>query len=122
MAEQQPFADLLGVRVHDGEVRVTVTEQHLNTAGTVHGGLIVTLVDMAMGRTVREQLDDDQGAATLQLSLTYLNPAKVGDELVARAEVGKKGATVVLLSAEVVTADGDDIAEAVGTFTVTTSD
>lgn len=121
MSETQPFADHLGITVDDTTVRVTTTERHANVSGTVHGGLIATLVDMAMGRTVRAQLDDDASAATLQLSLTYLNPAEPGDTLIATAEIGKRGKAVVLLSAEVVTDDGRDIAEAVGTFTITSA-
>lgn len=118
MSTTQPFADHLGITVVDGDVHVTTTDDHANTTGTVHGGLIATLVDMAMGRAVRAQLGDDESAATLQLSVTYLNAASPGETLVARAEVGKRGKNIVLLSAEVTTDDGKDIAEAVGTFTI----
>lgn len=121
MTDTQPFADLLGITTDDGTVRVAVTDQHLNVAGTVHGGLIATVVDMAMGRAARESLDEGEGAATLQLSLTYLNPAEVGDTLVATAQVGKRGSSIVLLTADVVTSEGRDIADAVGTFTITSS-
>lgn len=122
MSDEQPFADLLAIETVDDHVQCQTTDQHANAGGSVHGGLIATLVDMAMGRAVREVLDDDQRAVTLQLSVTYLNAAKPGALLIARAEVGKKGSNVVLLSAEVVSEDGKDIAEAVGTFTVVDAD
>ena len=85
----------------------------------MHGGLVATLVDMAMGRAARASLEDGQTAATLQLSVTYLNPAESGDTLIATARIGKRGSSVLLLSATVVTADGRDISEAVGSFTIT---
>lgn len=118
----QPFADLVGIETEDGRTVVRTTAEHANRNGAVHGGLTATLVDIAMGTPVRETLDGGQGAATLQMSLTYLNPAKPGDTLLATAEVGKRGADVVLLTCSVVTEggteDGTDIAEAVGTYTI----
>ena len=108
----------LASMTEDGGTVVRTTAEHANRNGAVHGGLTATLVDIAMGTAVRETLDGGQGAATLQMSLTYLNPAKPGDTLLATAEVGKRGADVVLLTCSVVTEGGTDIAEAVGTYTI----
>lgn len=118
----QPFADLVGIESDAGRTVVRTAGRHANRNGAVHGGLTATLVDIAMGSAVRETLEEGQSAATLQLSLTYLNPAEPGDTLVATVEVGKRGSDVVLLSCSVVTEDGTDIAEAVGTYTILDAD
>lgn len=48
------FAGRLGVRedsAHDGSARLELiaAQEHLNPAGTVHGGVLATLVDTAIG-------------------------------------------------------------------------
>ncbi|WP_282007171.1 PaaI family thioesterase [Propioniciclava sinopodophylli] len=91
-------------------------------AGGIHGGLIATLVDMAMGRAVRAALDEDAKTVTLQLSVTYLNAATPGDVLHARAELGKKGSRIAMLEADVTDDEGTDIAHAAGTFMVVEDD
>lgn len=122
MNSSQRFAEHVGITVSDGTVTVATDDRHTNTRGGIQGGLIATLLDIAMGEAVRATLEEGQGAATLQLSVTYLNEAEPGDTLQARAEVGKRGRSIVLLSAGVVTDDGRDIAEAVGTFTIVDKD
>jgi uncharacterized protein (TIGR00369 family) len=77
------FAERLGARAEvadDGSARLRFTagEEHLNPAGTVHGGVLATLVDTAMGTAVRSTVDDDV-PATSQLTVTYLRPGKPGE-------------------------------------------
>lgn len=121
MAASQPFQEFLGIELHDDRFVVRTTQDHANHSGAVQGGLIATLVDMAMGHAVRAEMQPDQTAATLQLSVTYLNAVAPGETLIATAEVGKRGASVLLLSGSVVTEDGKDVSQAVGTFTITSA-
>src|SRR5690349_3066772 len=66
------------------------TDEHLNKAGTVHGGVLATLVDMAMGQALRSRTGDNDVPATSQLTVTYLRPGKPGT-LVVSAQVRKQG-------------------------------
>lgn len=102
-----------------GDPRVTTDERHANAAGGVQGGLIATLLDAAMGEAVREGLDDAQQVATVQLTVTYLNPGEPGDTLTATAQVRKRGGRLVMLEGDVEDQDGTPIAHGVATFTVT---
>ena len=57
------FAGRLGAvvtEVDEGSARLEfeATDEHLNPAGTVHGGVLATLVDTAMGTAVRSATDD----------------------------------------------------------------
>ena len=118
MTTNQQFADLLGITEQDGRLGVATGDAHTNASGGVHGGLIASLVDMAMGREVRAGLAEGQKAVTLQLAITYLNAAEPGDTLYVVADAGKRGTSIVMLTAHVTTGDGKDIAQGVGTFFV----
>ncbi len=113
------FPGLLGLTVDDagperGRVVLDAAEQHLNDAGAVHGGVLATLVDIAMGQAVRSVTEDGQGLATSQLTVTYLDPGKPG-RLVTTAQVRKRGKTLVVCDADV-EQDGRALVHAVATF------
>ena len=92
--------------------------RHLNAVGAVHGGVLATLVDTAMGAAVRSTISDQDTAATTQLTLAYLRPGHEG-ELTVSAHVGKQGEHILVCQAQV-EQDGETLAEALGTFAVTT--
>ncbi len=115
------FVDVLGVRrqeAEDGRARLELdaTEQHLNPAGTVHGGVLATLVDTAMGSAVRSSTGEEDVPATSQLTVTYLRPGKPG-VLTVTAEVRKQGEHLTVCEADV-EQDGRALAHAVATFAV----
>lgn len=109
--------DLTGITTEGGP-SVTTGEQHQNANGGVQGGLIATLLDAAMGEAVRDGLEEDESTATVQLTVTYLNPGKTGDTLTATAEVRKRGAKLVMVEGDVSNQDGKPVAHGVATFTV----
>ena len=114
------FRDLVGLdvlRADDGSVTVGLDarDEHLNPFGTVHGGAIATLVDVAMGEAVATK-DGEKGApATIEMKVTYLDPGKPG-RLEAVANVRRRGKRITIVEAEV--RQGDDVvALALATFT-----
>ena len=112
------FAERLGAQpevADDGSARVAFTarEEHLNQAGTLHGGVLATLVDAAMGAAVRSVADDDV-PATSQLTVTYLRPGKPGD-LTVSARARTRGEHLTVCEADV-DQDGKSVAHAVATF------
>ncbi len=113
------FAGELGVReetAEDGRARLefAAEHKHLNPAGTVHGGVLATLVDAAMGLAARSRTDDGEVPATTQLTLAYLTAAREG-LLVVNARVRKKGDHLLLCDADV-DQDGKTVVHAVATF------
>jgi uncharacterized protein (TIGR00369 family) len=100
-----------------GDGRATLSfaadDRHLNAAGTIHGGLLATLVDVAMGAAIRSDVEGDS-PVTSQLTLTYLRPGQVG-QLIVTAEVRKRGDSLVICEADV--AQGDkSLVHALATF------
>jgi len=121
MSDSASFVDRLGVvdrTADDGTAHLALeaTEEHLNEAGTVHGGVLATLVDTAMGQAVRSRTGDSDVPATSQLTVTYLRPGKPG-RLTATGRVSKQGEHLTVCEADV-EQDGKALVHAVATFAV----
>jgi uncharacterized protein (TIGR00369 family) len=74
-----PAAVLLGMSLDELERGRTVfslvaDELHENPMGTMHGGIIATLVDTAMGCAVASTLPADAGFTTLALNTQFVRP------------------------------------------------
>ena len=72
-----PIAALMGISLDLVEERrvvfsVTPGEQHYNPIGTVHGGLVATLLDSAMACAVQSTLAAGAGQTTLELSVNFV--------------------------------------------------
>ena len=104
----------------DGTSRVVLdaAEEHLNPAGSVHGGVLATMIDVAMGTAVTTT--GGESPVTVSLSVTYLEPGRPG-RLSATARVRKRGRRLMVVEAEVVQ-DDDVVADALATFSVKPSD
>jgi uncharacterized protein (TIGR00369 family) len=97
-----------------GLVVVEAGEEHLNPHGAVHGGVLATMIDVAMGTAV--QSSGGEAPVTVSLTVTYLEPGRPG-RLEATARVRKRGKRLTVVEAEVVQ-DGDVVADALATFAV----
>ena len=85
--------------------------------GTVHGGVVLSLIDSACGRAVYIALKNPETIATLDLRVDYFKPAKPEQDLYCVAECYKLTRTVVFMRAVVYQDDVDDpIASSVSTF------
>ena len=73
------IARTLGYDVVEAEagrvvVAIDPTIEHLNPAGTVHGGLTATLLDSCMGLAVQSTLEKDTSQTTLEFKISLLRP------------------------------------------------
>jgi len=96
--------------------RLNVAEQHLRTHGILHGGVVATLLDTAMGRAVSTVCRDDQNAVTAQLNVNFLRPAWSGETLTITGEVQHSGRQTAVARGEIRTAAGVLVATGSGTF------
>ena len=64
------------VAAEKGRVLVAVepTDDHLNPAGTVHGGLAATLLDSCMGLAVQSTLEKGFGQTTVEFKIALIRP------------------------------------------------
>ncbi len=115
------FAGRIGARLDESEdgtatLVFEVRDEHLNPAGTLHGGVVATLVDTAMGQAVRTTTEDGEVPATSQLTVTYLRPGEPGP-LQVRGRVRTRGRHLTVCEADV-EQDGRSVAHAVATFAI----
>ena len=78
-ASPPPAVALLGLSLDELErgrtvFSVVAEELHENPMGTMHGGIVSTLVDTAMGCAVSSTLPLDSAFTTLELSTNFVRP------------------------------------------------
>ena len=81
--------------------RVTVQPFHLHGGGVMHGGLLVTLADSAMSRSLMMMIEPGQSTTTIEMKVNFMRPAMLGEEIVAEAKVVQKGKSIAVVEAEV---------------------
>lgn len=107
-------------RCEDGScvIELTLDRRHMSVARRVHGGVLFTMLDTAMGRAVISRLPAGRGCATIEAKINYLRPVQAGR---LRAEGRALDLTRRTAYAEGVLRDADDrvLARASGTFFLT---
>ncbi len=92
-----------GIRVEDGQPTFLLTPQefHYNPIGTVHGGIISTLLDSAAGCAVHATLPVGRGYTSLDLSVKFLRPVTIrSGQLRAVGAVLSQGRSTALAQAQ----------------------
>jgi uncharacterized protein (TIGR00369 family) len=109
------------VELGDGAatVQMTPTEDMANHAGFVHGGMISTLADSAMGRSLRTLVPGVARAMSFDLKMSFISAAKVGETLRAVGHVVHAGRRTAVAECRVETPAGRLVATASATFAIT---
>ena len=77
-------------------------EKHMNGAGSVHGGMLMSFMDVAMSRTSR-LISGAPACSTVSLTCDFVGPGRLGELIEARVTVTRQTRTMVFLSGELVT-------------------
>ena len=91
------------------EVSLVAAARHHNPFGTVQGGIVCTVADVAMGAAVATRLEPGESFATHTMTSVFLKPFSTG-EVRARAEVVHRGRSTAHVECEVL-GDGKLIAK-----------
>ena len=117
-----PFVQHLEILTEElghGTARLSVpVAPHLtNSLGTVHGGVIMSLLDVALCTAARTLHPDSTGVITIDLSASFIGG---GDSarLIAEARVLKDGRSMTFVEAEAKNEDGSLVAKAIATVRV----
>jgi uncharacterized protein (TIGR00369 family) len=107
----------------EGTARLSLPiEPHLtNSLGTAHGGVILSLLDVALCTAARTLHPDSLGVITIDLSTSFIGGAS-GARLFAEARVLKDGRTMSFVEAEAKNEDGALVAKAIATVRVRLKD
>ena len=118
-----PFVEELGLELHgfgDGkaELRLNLDDAHLNSWEVAHGGVLMTMLDVAMAHAARSihQHDPSQGrgVATIEMKTTFMRPAQ--GQLRALGKLLHKTTTMAFCEASVFDDSGELCAHGTGTF------
>ncbi|XP_043073892.1 acyl-coenzyme A thioesterase 13 [Puntigrus tetrazona] len=76
-----------------------VEEEHTNRLGTLHGGLTATLVDVISTTAI---MYSERGApgVSVDMNITYMNTAKIGEDVLITAQVLKQGRTLAFATVD----------------------
>jgi uncharacterized protein (TIGR00369 family) len=104
-----------------GEARLSLPiEPHLtNSLGTVHGGVIMSLLDVALCTAARTLHPESVGVVTIDMSTSFIGGGS-GARLVAEARVMKDARTMSFVEGEAKNEDGSLVAKAMATVRVRT--
>ena len=117
-----PVLDLIGPLYCRGEgvdlvIGLRVEEKHCNARGTVHGGILATLADVALGYTMAFSSTPPAKLVTANLTLDFAGTAKIGDWLEAHVDVQKRGSRLSFANCYI-TVNGQRIVRASAVFLV----
>jgi uncharacterized protein (TIGR00369 family) len=98
-------------------IGVRLTKAHTNGRGYVHGGLIATLADNAMGYSCAQAMGWKNSLVTVSLAVDYVGAAELGQWLAVESDVIKTGSTICFVQS-LIKANDAVIARANGTFRV----
>jgi uncharacterized protein (TIGR00369 family) len=117
-----PFVSLLKISTDtlgEGTARLSLPiEPHLtNSLGTVHGGVIMSLLDVALCTAARTLHPESVGVVTIDMSTSFIG-AGSGARLAAEARVMKDARTMSFVEAEAMNEDGSLVAKAIATVRV----
>jgi uncharacterized protein (TIGR00369 family) len=118
---QVPFLDLLGARAESrGDGRAVVSldlrKDLTNSWGSAHGGVVTSLLDVAMGVAAMASDSHATGVVTVNLSVTFVRSG--AGTLVAEGRLMRGGRSLAFCEGEVRDGSGDVLAKGVGTFKV----
>ena len=112
-----PFLDHIGVLLEErkpgyARYRIPVVEEvRGGVAGSLHGGAVCTLVDIAAIGAVATMLrPDERMAGTAEINVSFLRPA-IGETVYAEARLLKKGRTLAVCDVDVTNDAGKLVAK-----------
>ena len=117
-----PFVQHLKIlteKLGKGEARLSLPiEPHLtNSLGTVHGGVIMSLLDVALCTAARTLHPESVGVITINMTTSFIQAGNSA-QLYADARVLKDGRSMSFVEGEAKNEDGTLVAKAVATVRV----
>jgi uncharacterized protein (TIGR00369 family) len=118
-----PFVEQLGLELHRfdngrAEVQVDLETAHLNSWEVAHGGVLMTMLDVAMAHAARsvhaKEPGHGPGLVTVEMKTSFMRPAE--GRLTAKATLLHRTSTMAFCEASVFDEDHHLCAHATGTF------
>lgn len=113
------FSEHLGVKIDSLEKGVArlsleIKPDFTTSWGTVHGGVILSLLDITLSMSARTLFDPPRSVMTIDLSAQFIGTAT--GQLRAEGRVAHGGKSTIFCEGEVKNEKGELVAKAIGTF------
>ncbi len=112
--------EVLGMVEGGYTLELELRPDHMSRAERAHGGVLFTLLDTALGRSVLQSLPEGQGCATVEIKINYFRPVREG-RIRAVGHLRELTKSLGYADGEIVNEDGKILARASGTFFLTTT-
>jgi len=119
LGRRVPFAELLGIQLTYQEPGRAILEMDLrpelqNSWHVAHGGVVMTLADIALAVAARTLETTATGAMTVELKVSFVGPGR--GKLIAEGRCLRSGRSLAFCEGEVKDETGKLVAKALGTF------
>ena len=99
-----PFLETIGPLYSHGSGEVLVlglrvAHKHTNARGLVHGGVLSTLADVALGYAMESTARESKSLVTANLSLDFAGSAKLDDWIETKIDIQKIGSRLAFANA-----------------------
>ena len=112
------ITEFIGLRWDDAEtVRLTIRPELINRGNLLSGVATFALVDYSMGSALWAQTTKEEGIATLNIAINYIQTALEGD-VICRSTVDRRNRSTAVLRSEVTHEDGRLMATAIGSYAI----
>ncbi|MEL6268159.1 MAG: PaaI family thioesterase, partial [Pseudomonadota bacterium] len=78
---------------------LALDDRHINAGGVCHGGVLLTMADITMGKTTFD-LGDQHPCSTIQMDCHFVAAAKIGQVLLCRAHQVRKAGGLSFMACE----------------------
>ena len=119
-----PCAETLGWELLEADedtgavrVRMQGRREWCNPGGNIQGGFVAAMLDDTLGPTVLVKTGGEHYCATVNLNVSFLAPARLG-EFTGHGRIVRLGKSVAFLAGELVDCDGNTVATATATARV----
>jgi acyl-coenzyme A thioesterase 13 len=117
-----PFLETIGPLYSSGSgtklvVGLRVQEKHTNARGTLHGGVLASIADIALGYGLATSTTPPTSMVTANLSVDFAGSAQAGDWIETSLDIQKVGSRMAFANVYF-TLRGERIARASGVFAV----
>lgn len=114
-----PFLEHLGIRITEkraGMVRVRLEPRPEleNSWGSMHGGVLMTLLDVALASAGRSLDEGCNGALTVEMKVNFI--AAASGAVTGEGRAQRAGRSLIFSEGELFSEDGTLLAKATGTF------
>jgi len=117
-----PFLETIGQLYSAGSgatlvIGLRVQEKHTNARGTLHGGVLASIADIALGYGLATSTNPPTSMVTANLSVDFAGSAQIGDWIETSLDIQKIGSRMAFANVYC-TLRGERIARASGVFLV----